>query len=242
MLRIVDEFQRAVCRRETTSSTARAAATRAAVGHVVLVTCRRVDCRMSSSGRCPCSSRSLRTLTPDLGRRNAPSSDKARRVLGFAPRPGGCHRRRLRTEACSTADRAANLSVGDSVSRYYPERLGNLTPMSILSKTSNALLYGALDALILKTLARGSAPRLRHRPIHRGRRAATPCSSKKGRLYPALYRLERRGWVEAEWGTSELGRRAKLYASPMRAASNSPPKRPPGGGSPPASRKILLST
>ena len=32
-----------------------------------------------------------------------------------------------------------------------------------------------------------------------------------GSLYPALYRLERHGWVEAEWGTSELGRRAKLY-------------------------------
>lgn len=33
----------------------------------------------------------------------------------------------------------------------------------------------------------------------------------EGSLYPALYRLERRGWVEAEWGMSELGRRAKLY-------------------------------
>ena len=33
-----------------------------------------------------------------------------------------------------------------------------------------------------------------------------------GSLYPALYRLERRGWVEAEWGMSELGRRAKLYS------------------------------
>jgi transcriptional regulator len=33
----------------------------------------------------------------------------------------------------------------------------------------------------------------------------------EGSLYPALYRLERRGWLEAEWGTSELGRRAKLY-------------------------------
>ena len=33
----------------------------------------------------------------------------------------------------------------------------------------------------------------------------------EGSLYPALYRMERRGWVEAEWGTSELGRRAKLY-------------------------------
>ena len=33
----------------------------------------------------------------------------------------------------------------------------------------------------------------------------------EGSLYPALYRMERRGWVEAQWGTSELGRRAKLY-------------------------------
>ena len=30
-------------------------------------------------------------------------------------------------------------------------------------------------------------------------------------LYPMLYRMERRGWIEAEWGTSELGRRAKMY-------------------------------
>ena len=33
----------------------------------------------------------------------------------------------------------------------------------------------------------------------------------EGSLYPALYRMEKKGWVEAEWGTSELGRRAKLY-------------------------------
>ena len=34
----------------------------------------------------------------------------------------------------------------------------------------------------------------------------------EGSLYPALYRMERRGWIEAEWGLSELNRRAKLYA------------------------------
>ena len=33
----------------------------------------------------------------------------------------------------------------------------------------------------------------------------------EGSLYPALYRMERRGWLEAEWGESELGRRAKQY-------------------------------
>lgn len=75
---------------------------------------------------------------------------------------------------------------------------------------SNALLHGALDALVLKTLSSG--------PRH-GYAIATYIESatedavlvEEGSLYPALYRLERRGWVEAEWGTSELGRRAKLY-------------------------------
>lgn len=33
----------------------------------------------------------------------------------------------------------------------------------------------------------------------------------EGSLYPALYRMEKRGWIEAEWGISELGRRAKFY-------------------------------
>lgn len=77
-------------------------------------------------------------------------------------------------------------------------------------KTPNALLHGALDALILKTLARG--------PNH-GYSIARFIEDttgeavliEDGSLYPALYRLERKGWVDAEWGTSELGRRAKLY-------------------------------
>jgi DNA-binding PadR family transcriptional regulator len=33
----------------------------------------------------------------------------------------------------------------------------------------------------------------------------------QGSLYPALHRLEHRGWIEAEWSVSELGRRAKYY-------------------------------
>jgi len=64
--------------------------------------------------------------------------------------------------------------------------------------------------LILKTLARG--------PLH-GYAIARFIEDttreavliEEGSLYPALYRMERRGWLEAEWGTSELGRRAKLY-------------------------------
>jgi PadR family transcriptional regulator PadR len=82
--------------------------------------------------------------------------------------------------------------------------------MSTPPKTPNALLHGALDALILKTLARG--------PSHGYAIArfiedttAEAVLIEEGSLYPALYRMERRGWIEAEWGTSELGRRAKLY-------------------------------
>ncbi len=78
------------------------------------------------------------------------------------------------------------------------------------AKSPNALLHGALDALILKVLSRG--------PNH-GYAVARAIEGttgdallvEEGSLYPALYRLERKGLVEAEWGTSELGRRAKLY-------------------------------
>ena len=82
--------------------------------------------------------------------------------------------------------------------------------MPIPAKPPSALLHGTLDALILKTLARG--------PLH-GYAIARFIEDttreavliEEGSLYPALYRMERRGWLEAEWGTSELGRRAKLY-------------------------------
>jgi transcriptional regulator len=77
-------------------------------------------------------------------------------------------------------------------------------------KPPNALLHGTLDALILKTLTRG--PRHGY-AIAQFIEDATgeAVLVEEGSLYPALYRMERRGWVEAEWGTSELGRRAKLY-------------------------------
>jgi PadR family transcriptional regulator PadR len=71
-------------------------------------------------------------------------------------------------------------------------------------------LRGALDALILKTLSRG--PRHGY-AIARWLEETTEDALRieEGSLYPALYRLEERGWIEAEWGTSELGRRAKFY-------------------------------
>ena len=79
------------------------------------------------------------------------------------------------------------------------------------TKTPNALLHGSLDALILKTLA--------GRPRHGYAIAkfiedasGDTVAVEEGSLYPALYRMERKGWLEAEWGESELGRRAQLNA------------------------------
>ncbi|MGH9201370.1 MAG: PadR family transcriptional regulator [Vicinamibacterales bacterium] len=77
-------------------------------------------------------------------------------------------------------------------------------------KTPNALLHGTLDALILKTLSAG--PRHGY-AIAKFLEDASheTVVIEEGSLYPALYRMERRGWLEAEWGESELGRRAKMY-------------------------------
>ena len=90
------------------------------------------------------------------------------------------------------------------------ETAGALPPWIEALKTPNALLHGTLDALILKTVA--AAPRHGY-AIARFIEDATGevVIVEEGSLYPALYRMERRGWIEAEWGTSELGRRAKFY-------------------------------
>jgi PadR family transcriptional regulator PadR len=79
-----------------------------------------------------------------------------------------------------------------------------------MSKQPLPLLQGTLDALILKTLSRG--PRHGY-AIARWLEEATEdaLQIEEGSLYPALYRMERRGWIEAEWGISDLNRKAKFY-------------------------------
>jgi len=71
-------------------------------------------------------------------------------------------------------------------------------------------LHGTLDALVLKTLSWG--PRHGY-AIARWIRdtSADAIQIEEGSLYPALYRLERQGWVQAEWGVTELERRARIY-------------------------------
>jgi PadR family transcriptional regulator, regulatory protein PadR len=80
--------------------------------------------------------------------------------------------------------------------------------MAPLAKTD--LLQGTLDLLILKVVALG--------PVHgygisqRIRQISdSVLQVQQGSLYPALHRLEKRGWLAAEWGESENGRQAKFY-------------------------------
>jgi transcriptional regulator len=74
----------------------------------------------------------------------------------------------------------------------------------------NELLHGTLETLILKTVAK--TPRHGY-AIARWLEECTGdvLQVEDGSLYPALYRMEQRGWLHAEWGMSELGRKAKFY-------------------------------
>ena len=73
------------------------------------------------------------------------------------------------------------------------------------------LLQGTLDLLILRALRGGSmhgwAISERIEVISRD-----VLQVNQGSLYPALHRLEHHGWIKAEWGVSELGRRARFYS------------------------------
>jgi transcriptional regulator len=72
------------------------------------------------------------------------------------------------------------------------------------------LPQGTLDLLILRTLLTG--PQHGWAISERVQQvSAEVLSIQQGSLYPALHRLERRGWIKAKWGTSENNRRAKYY-------------------------------
>ncbi len=79
-----------------------------------------------------------------------------------------------------------------------------------MSPLNTELLQGTLDLLILKTVAlgrqHGYGISLRIQQISKD-----ALQVRQGSLYPALHRLEHRGWIAAEWGESENNRRAKFY-------------------------------
>ena len=79
-----------------------------------------------------------------------------------------------------------------------------------MGQEGSELLRGTLDLLVLRTLEAG--PRHGY-GIARWIEQATgeAVRVEEGSLYPALYRMERKRWIRAEWGRSELGRRARFY-------------------------------
>ena len=80
-----------------------------------------------------------------------------------------------------------------------------------MGKGKPDLLHGTLDLLILRSLSAN--------PMHGWgiskyiqQISEEVLEVNQGSLYPALYRLEDRGWISAEWGTTDTGRRAKIYS------------------------------
>jgi transcriptional regulator len=77
-------------------------------------------------------------------------------------------------------------------------------------RTNADQLHGTLDMLLLKTLSSG--------PLH-GYAIALKLEQlssaflqvEEGSLYPALYRMERRGWLSSQWSVTNTGRRARFY-------------------------------
>jgi len=80
-----------------------------------------------------------------------------------------------------------------------------------MAATKAELLQGTLDLLILKTLTAGAmhgysvAQRIQQR-------SDDVLVVEEGSLYPALYRMEEKGWISSEWGKSDNNRRAKFYS------------------------------
>ena len=79
-----------------------------------------------------------------------------------------------------------------------------------MSKSKAGLLQGTLDMLILKALSLGA---LHGYGIGQriGQISGDALKVEEGSLYPGLYRLERRGWIESEWDLSDNNQRAKFY-------------------------------
>ena len=77
-------------------------------------------------------------------------------------------------------------------------------------KTNSDQLHGALDMLVLKVLA--DSPLHGYAIAVRLERLSNDILAvEEGSLYPALYRMEARGWLSSEWAVTDTGRRARFY-------------------------------
>src|SRR5882757_5805295 len=87
--------------------------------------------------------------------------------------------------------------------------------MAKSAKSEGDMLQGTLDMLILQTLVFGAAHG--HSIAHAIERGSNEILQvEHGSLYPALYRLEDRGWIASFWGTSENNRKARYYRLTLR--------------------------
>jgi transcriptional regulator len=88
-----------------------------------------------------------------------------------------------------------------------------------MTDASLSVLKGTLEYLVLKTLSADEA--LHGFEILEWIKDATDDAIlvEEGALYPTLHRMERRGWLEGEWGVSPKGRRAKYYRLTKRGAA-----------------------
>jgi transcriptional regulator len=97
--------------------------------------------------------------------------------------------------------------MGEACYYRFPRREEEERPVA---KPKPDLPQGTFDMLVLKALSLG--------PMHGygiGQRiqqlAEDMLTVEEGTLYPALYRIEERGWIQSEWGTSDNNRRARFY-------------------------------
>ena len=81
-----------------------------------------------------------------------------------------------------------------------------------MSPSNSDVPYGTLDLMVLKTLA-GLGPQHGYGIARRIEQVAEGALAlNQGTIYPALLRLEQKGWIKSDWGTSENNRRARFYA------------------------------
>ena len=92
-----------------------------------------------------------------------------------------------------------------------PSKLDGATVPDATTAAATDILRGTLDLLVLKALSWG--PKHGY-AINEWIEGATRSLLllEEGTLYPALHRLERRGWIASDWGVSENNRRAKFYS------------------------------
>jgi transcriptional regulator len=80
----------------------------------------------------------------------------------------------------------------------------------VTRRTNADQLHGTLDLLVLKCLERGPSPGYGI-SLYLHRVSEDVLQVEEGSLYPALYRMEQRGWIASTWGVSDNNRRARFY-------------------------------